>query len=816
MMMQPEENSRTPGSNAGDRASWPDLAGLFLVSMALLALEICLTRIFSTMIWFHFSFLAIGIVMLGFACAGIVLVVFPNLEKNGITAAAAGLGFALATGMGVALMLFQSSCLEALSAMVGAPTPRYLFAALLVSVFTLAFACAGMAVSAMIAGRPRDIGRLYCANLSGAGAGALLILPLLSLAGALNAVLVTLLTSLAGAFCLAFSRTRHSGRLRAACGLAAAAVIAVTGLTDGNTPFAESLLVRRDVTPENRLFRKWNSFSCVDVYSADKRDPRYHESLWGLSRAYPGPMPELVKIIIDSWAVTAAYKMDGATLDLPFYDYLPANLAYSLIPRPSVLALGAGGGIDILSALHYRASAVTGVEINPSIVSSVKNELAEYAGNLYNRPDVEIHVAEGRHWLSRDPGTYDLIHLSGVDSLSGALSGAYCFSESYLYTVDAFSEYLAHLSDRGIVTFLRFAFTPPMEMLRLFTTATEALGRRGITAPERHLMVIHSNVGLFAVLLMKKEPFTATQIQTIDTVCRDKGFSLLYSPDRRLNNAFYAFVQAPDRSRFYDRYPFKIMPVTDNSPFFFNYARFPGVFKPPNFFFLLYFMGQIVLLCGTVFVLALFPVFLIWPAAIYRKRKVPVRRPLFIVLYFTGIGIAFMLVENLFIQKFTLFLGQPVYALALVLFCALVFAGMGSWGSGRLQEKGYHRRLVSWALPALLPATFFGADLLFPALLHTGLALRLFVSAALLAPCCFLMGLPFPWGIRALEKGAPQALSWAWALNSYASVLGAFLSVIGGITLGFAAIGMTAAALYAFCGLLPIHEKQFPGKPLPG
>ncbi|MEW6076927.1 MAG: hypothetical protein AB1724_03860 [Thermodesulfobacteriota bacterium] len=794
------------------------MAGLFFVSAALLALEICLARIFSTMIWFHFSFLAIGIAMMGFAFAGILLVVFRKSGTTAPTAATDSLKFALAIGLGTVLLLFQSPCLQALSSIFTSIGCRIVFAVILITVFTTAFTFAGLSVSTIISGNARDIGRFYGANLTGAGAGAMLVLPLLSAAGALDAVLIILLMALCGAICLMLSRPQGARRGLAACVLTATVTIVVMGMTDGNTPFAESLLTRQDVTRENRIFRKWNSFSCVDFYTVDKNlKPLYlyREPLWGLSLkyAYQGELPELVKIIIDSWAVTATYKIDQTTLEMPFYDYLPTNLAYQLLSHPSVLVLGAGGGGDILSALHYKASSITGVEINPSIVSSVKNELADFSGNIYNRPDVPVHVAEGRHWLSRDRSTYDLIHLSGVDSLSGALSGAYCFSESYLYTIEAFSEYLTHLTDDGIVTFLRFAFTPPMEMLRLFTTATEALGRHGINDPERHLMVVHSNVGLFAVLLMKKSPFTPEQIRAIDTTCQDKGFSLLYSPDRQMGNAFYAFVESSDKSDFCKRYPFKIAPVTDNSPFFFNYAKLSTVFKPPDPSFFLYFVGQMVLYGGFFVVLAFSSVFILWPAAIYRKRKVPVKNARFIILYFTGIGIAFMLVENLFIQKYSLFLGQPVYSLALVLFCALVFAGAGSYWSGTFQKTRHWRALVSWGLPAFPLATFFGSDAVFPALLHTGLFTRVMVSVAMLAPCCFLMGMLFPWGIRRMEKHAPQAIPWAWALNSYASVLGAFLAVIGGITLGFAATCLIAAVLYAFCGFMA--DEQKPGRDIP-
>lgn len=172
-----------------------------------------------------------------------------------------------------------------------------------------------------------------------------------------------------------------------------------------------------------------------------------------------------------------------------------------------------------------------------------------------------------------------------------------------------------------------------------------------------------------------------------------------------------------------------------------------------------------------------------------------------------------MLVENLFIQKLALFLGQPVYALALVLFCVLIFAGLGSYWYGRFPTAKRHTHLVRWVLPGVLLVTFFGSDLLFSALLKADLITRLIASTMLLFPCCFLMGVPFPWKIRMIERHSPEIVPWAWALNCYASVAGAFLAIISGITMGFVATCLMASVIYLLCGFLPEEgHKNFPDR----
>ena len=119
------------------------------------------------------------------------------------------------------------------------------------------------------------------------------------------------------------------------------------------------------------------------------------------------------------------------------FDHSILKTPYLLLDRPNVLVIGVGGGTDIVNAIKNRASHVTGVELDPYTVELVKTTHADFAGHIYDRPDVTMIVGEGRSTVRHSGAKYDLIQLSGVDTLSALSTGAYVLAENYLYTVEA-------------------------------------------------------------------------------------------------------------------------------------------------------------------------------------------------------------------------------------------------------------------------------------------------------------------------------------------------------------------------------------------
>jgi len=155
-----------------------------------------------------------------------------------------------------------------------------------------------------------------------------------------------------------------------------------------------------------------------------------------------------------------------------------------------------------------------------------------------------------------------------------------------------------------------------------------------------------------------------------------------------------------------------------------------------------------------------------------------------------------------FIQKFILFLSNPLYSVAVVLTGFLLFAGFGSAFSGRLARllpaPGVSPVTVAVAAIALLALLYiFLLPAVFARFIGLPDAARIMISLALIAPLAFFMGMPFPLGLRRLAELAPGFVPWAWGINGFASVVSAVLATLLAIEFGFNAVILLALALYA-------------------
>jgi len=497
------------------------------------------------------------------------------------------------------------------------------------------------------------------------------------------------------------------------------------------------------------------------------------------------------------------------------------------------------------SQRHHGAENITAVEINPLIVKASKREYPElrteklkeykdpttgthpYAGwtdnSVYTLPGVEVHVAEGRNFVDRTDKTFDMILVPGVDTATGTEAGNFSFSENYLYTVDAMEAYLSKLRPGGLLYVLRFMPDKkrPSEMLRLAGIADVALRNQGVDSPSRRILVYHSNVHVFACLVMKKdEDFTAEELE----LCHDKlekklHCTVLFSPGKKageneVNFQKYLTLTGEKREEFLSTYPYRVRPVTDDAPFFFNYTHFMRIFHPfeegkKGNTHLLYYIGQTVLYYCLLAVLALSLLFIGLPLLKFAVKREPIPGRWRFIGYFMALGFAYIVVEIILMQKFVFFLGYPVYAMTVILFSLLTFSGLGSLVSSRIKGG---RGLV--ALFLLLLGFQVAMVFLFKPITDTtfawGFPGRILVSVAITGPLGFLMGMPFPLGIRYAQTHARPLLPWIWSLNGYASVLGSVLSVVLAIQIGFTLVLFIALGVYlvAFLLLVSIHRSE--------
>jgi hypothetical protein len=491
--------------------------------------------------------------------------------------------------------------------------------------------------------------------------------------------------------------------------------------------------------------------------------------------------------------------------------------------------------VDVLRAVGSGSPSVTGIEINPIIANTImRGRYADYTFHLYERPEVHIHVTDGRSFVRNAKQQFDVVQMTLVDTWASTAAGAFALSENSLYTVEAFREYFEHLKPDGMVAITRWEFQQPREALRVVSVAMQALHEMGVANPAGNFLVVsegHLDAdGIPVVVLAKRTAFTAEELGVVQQhLATHARLFLLYPPSDPAStvagareehyaagaDSFTQLIRSNDPKYFAAHYPYDVSPVTDNAPFFFFTLKLGQILHPKSLVQGMDWKVNLgVAVLGMVLAISLLAVlvFLVLPLARGARGQQP--RPVRL-LYFIAVGLGYILVEIAFIQRFVLFLGHPVYALTVVVFLLLLSSGAGSMVS-------------RWWLPdtrrVWLPLLLIAAALLvyvvvLPSLLERLVGLpfiaKLLVSAGLLIPLGFAMGMPFPTGLRALAGGRVDALpvppaddasgnlvEWAWAMNAASSVLGSVLAIIIAIQLGLNVTLATGAGAYVVALLL--------------
>jgi hypothetical protein len=774
------------------------LAGIAAVSAALLMTELALTRIFSVTMYYHFAFLAISIALFGLSASGVFVYVGRDRLAGASTRellAAAALAHAAATVIALACLVRIRVGLNY------SPTNLALMLAIY-STAALPFFTGGAVIALAFARLSDRINVVYAADLLGAAAGCLILIPLLNWLGAPGVVLIS--AGLSAGAAVMFTPPRSRRRMGTIATVLFAIPTAAQALGWGPFDVSDT----KGHAGDTVLFSKWNSFSRVAVYDRPHGD-------WSLSPTFTGRRGDTLFMDIDSAASTPILRGRGDAADAQYLRYELTALAYHLVERPqgfTALVIGPGGGRDLVSALLFGAQQVDGVEINPIIARDVMlDRFRDYSGGIYAHPRVRVHVDDGRSFVRRSQERYDVIQASLVDTWAATAAGAYTLTENSLYTSEAFGEYLDHLTDDGYLTISRWVF----DGLRLVSLAQDACAARGLEAAKHLAIVRHDRVATF---LLKKVPFTPADVARLERVSRELGFSVLYAPglpaplaieepaemQRTGTSAadYRRLILAPDRQAFYARYPLDVAPTTDDRPFFFHTTRLRDQFQVAFGRSMLFGNGLSALLTLMGISAALVALFVVGPLAIEGGRP-PAGWGGWLG-YFASLGAGFMLIEVSLLQQFVLLLGHPVYSLTVTLFALLLGTGLGSLVSRRVAAD----RVRSVGLVAIACVVTAGivAVVAVPAVINLTmawpLAARIAIAAVVMVPVGVLLGIPLPSGMRILSERRPALIPWGWGLNGAFSVVGATLAIFIAMNWGFSATLLAGSAIYALAALL--------------
>lgn len=807
---------------------------LFLLSAATLIFEINLTRLFAVAQFYHFAFMIVSLALLGFGASGTALSLFPQWAGRKPGESLGRLSLACALCMLGSYLLINLLPFDSFS--LAWDRRQVAILALHYAALASPFFFSGLAVGLLLTASPQTAGQTYSVNLLGSALGCAIALAAPLWVGGEGVVTLSSgLAALAGIASANFAAERESDpRLFAPIRvireirkirdfkpillvtfLICLSDLGARALGWPALPFLElrlspykSLSYALQYPKAEIVFQQWNAFSRVDVVQS-----RGVRSLPGLSYRYLHPPPPEQGLLVDADDLSPIILPEAGA---DFAAYLPAAAAFQLRPEAEALILEPRGGLDVVTALALGARRVTAVEANPLIV--------EAAGHIYGDPRVRAVIDSDRSYIRRSEEEYDVVILSLAGSYHPIRSGAYSLAEDYRYTVESFQDALARLKPDGIFVVTRWLQMPPSEELRAFALAVTALEGMGLDPAERIAAFRGYNT---ATLLVKTQPFTAAELDSIRAFAAGRAFDLIYAPGLRPEEtnryniqpepvyyrAFTGLLAADSRAGWYAAYPFDVAPPTDDHPFFGHFfkwsqagqvlAELGKTWQPFGG------AGYFVLLALLALALVMASGLILLPAAVIRNPKpreappasaggVGLRSTL---IYFGLIGLAFLLVEIPLIQKFILYLGQPAYAVTAVLFTLLLFSGIGSQFSGRVSHRS--ALLILAALVLSLPWLL---SLIFSLTLGSPLAGRLGVTALLLAPPGFLMGIPFPAGIVWLTSRAENAsrspaesmaVPWAWAVNGAASVVSSAIAALLALSFGFGWVLIVGAICYA-------------------
>lgn len=802
-----------------DQTPTPPLLSIFILSASALAYEVLLIRLFSIVHWHHFAFMVISIALLGYGISGSLITVFRRwlLDNYDRVFIANTLLFGLSSiACFIVVQQLPFNTLEILWD--SAQWQRLLLSYLLLA---LPFFFVANAIALTIMRFHQKIPLVYGIDLIGAGIGAVLIMALLQIFSPDALLRVVAISGITAGF---FALRNLSNRQKQIT----ASVLLLCMLAVFMTPqkwvdlrmseykgLAQTLLMK-----EASLSLSHSSpVAQTDVVQSPFIPFRHAP---GLSLQSPAGPPEQLAVFRDGDEMTtidhATDKSSTGKSSLEYHDYMSSALPYHVHRSPQkTLVLASATGAQILQAHSHEITQIDAVEPDKQLSLLITEQFADYYGWQKLKDKVTIHAISARGFAASEK-KYDLVVMGPSGGSTGGSAGVYALSASYDYTVEALQSYLKLLAPEGLLSITLWTSTPARGNLKLFATAVSAMKNSGINNPENNIAWIRSwNT---ATLLLKNTSLTAEEIKKVRNFSLSRSFDLTWLPGispSEVNRyqllqepVFYLAAQSLLKSRgdnFIKQYKYDIQVATDNRPYFNNYFKWSSLKEflslPGQAGISMIGVGYPTLLVTlaqasiAAFVLILLPLLFVKKD----KKKVAGRRKN-IIIYFLAIGLAFLFIEIAFIQKFTLILSQPLYAVAVTLCAFLIFSGLGSLYAQRrmmiesntiipvvLRRSVMLIGLITVCYIVLLP-------LISSTIMSMSETVRIISAFVLAAPLAFVMGMPFPVGLAALQQTSPDLMPWAWGINGCASVLSAILAVLLAIEIGFNGVMLCAVVLY--------------------
>ena len=772
---------------------------LACISASLIAFQLCLMQILSYTQWYHFAFMVISIALMGFGTAGTFLSLFRNKLLRNFDGLIPGLILGAGTLMVIAVPISQFDIFNFDSFLIFTGFNEVIKFFLTCIIYTIPFFAGSLVIGMIFVKKAGDIGTIYFYNLAGSAIGGFII-PLL-----LPLLLPVYLPVVAGTFAMAggllLIKNRPWQTVYFMTGIALITMIFFI-IKPAQLNVSEFKNISKILElPESKVILERPGAKGL-IQAVRSPALRYAP---GLSFNYRSYVPETDGIFRNGNWLGPLIEMEQYD-SLPIFSYTTKATPYILAKKDHILILDSGTGEDIVHALHEGTSRVVGVEPDRLVTSLLLNELAVQVDSVFYDQHVQIINMEAKSFIHSDTTNWDLIILPSF-GVFGGNSGINALQDHYIYTTESMNRMYNMLSEHGIMSITCWMDNPPRASLRFLSTFVEMLKISNVDPLQDHIIAVRSWGTI--TFMIKKLPFTEHECDQVRLFCSKNAFDPALLPDiseeersrynqmesdhffTLMDQIIYGNSKVPLRD-----YIFNIDPTTDNRPFFSHSLKLRSI-KYLNKTYgtaqLPYFEIGLLILFLALAINTILALFLIILPLI--KIRFSSTKKLWIVLYFSGIGLGYMFIEIVLIHRMILYFGNPVYSAAVVIGLLLLFSGLGSLTTGKKPILNRFAKWIPLAIIILIIVLIPVTSHLLVKTIAQPMVLKIIIAAITIAPLAFIMGMPFPVGIQLIHKNV-ASIPWAWAINSCLSVIGSIVALIIVIEAGF--INAFIAACFAY------------------
>ena len=797
---------KVSGQLTKETASLKHKIGILLISVSTLLLEFTLIRVLSVSLWYHFAFMIISIALLGFGISGVTIVISKRINKAELNTFLTFVSLLYSLSILVSFIILNKIPFDPFSLFI--ESSQLIYLPLYYLTITLPFFLAGLIIGQMFTRFKNEINKLYFFDLVGAGLSCFVFILVLPAFGGSGGVIASSLIAAIAA--IIFSAEKN--KLAFAAPIAAIVLICVNGLfltePEGYLPIriSDNKVYGNYIkeNPDLKILTEWNTFSRVDVMKDDS--PPVDN--------YP-----VYTAIIDAGNSTTNIPKVPADTDSLTPPMDASNLAMILKngDSPNVFIVGSGGGGEILDALSHHAKTVIAVEINGILNNLIKKHFASHwTTGIADNKKVHIITDDARGYLRSKRLLFDVIISAHTISASATASGAMSLVENYILTKEAVKDYLHHLKPDGILYISRPESQVPRIVTTIKTAANELAGadsKKCFFIFKRPPSEFEKDMSYLTGVVYKKDGLNEYDIQILKTQAALMDLEIVYDPTSRQDGIYKDLIESNNLSETIKKFPVNLNPATDDNPYFEHMTNFSDiglsnikesfsqtdraiislVQKPVA-------ESTLIVIFLQAAVISLILIFL--PIYVkFRKSEAlkSIKKGKYI-LYFSSLGLAYIMTEICLIQKFTLFLGEPVYTLLTVISTMLIFSGIGSMLSEkviRLFRKKIFPIFGIIAVSVLLIGLL--SPFIFDIFLRASITLRVLISALIIAVPSFFMGIPFPYGIKHIKGDSEISrylTAFSWGVNGFFSVIGSILVVMLSMSYGFRTVFIIAALIY--------------------